>query len=97
MLNTDTYQAFLTDYQSEQTQLSQRLQAITAELNQQDEYTENLQKLADAIRSYMDIKILTANMLNQLVERVEVGHVEQIDGEKRQEITIIYRFIGSSL
>ena len=96
-LDMDSYHSFLDDYQNEQKQLSQRLQIIEAELNQKDEYAENLQKLSDAINGYMEIKELTANMLNQLVERIEVGYVTEVDGEKQQEISIIYRFIGSEL
>ena len=72
-LDTANYHAFLNDYQNEQKQLSQRLQVIETELNQKDEYAENLQKLSDAIEGYMNINELTANMLNQLVERIEVG------------------------
>lgn len=96
-LDIDSYQAFLSDYQNEQKQLSQRLNAIETELNQKDEYTENLQKLSTVIKEYLNIEKLTANMLNQLVERIEVGYPEAIDGEIQQEINIIYRFIKTTL
>ena len=96
-LDMESYHTFLKDYQNEQKQLSQRLQGIETELNQKDEYAENLQKLSDTIKSYMDINELTANMLNQLVERIEISPVIDVDGEKQQEINIIYRFIGSEL
>lgn len=97
ILDTESYKSFSGDYQNEKNQLSQRLQAIEAELNQKDEYTENLQKLSEAIQSCMNIKELTANMLNQLVERIEVGHVVEVDGQKQQEISIIWRFISATL
>jgi len=97
VLDIESYHTFLNDYQAEKQQLSQRLQIIETELNQKDEYTENLQKLSEVIRNYMDIKELTANMLNQLVERIEVSHVVEVDGEKQQEINIVYRFIGTAL
>jgi len=96
-LDTECYRKFLNDYQNEYNQLSQRLKVIEAELNKKDEYTENLQKLSEVIKDYMSIKELTSNMLNQLVERIEVGHVEEVKGQKRQEINIIYRFIGTAL
>ena len=96
-LDTDSYHSFLGDYQGEQKQLSQRLQAIDAELSQRDEYAENLQKLSEVIRDYMDVKELSANMLNRLVERIEVGHLVEVDGQKQQEISIVYRFVGAEL
>lgn len=40
------------------------------------------------------METLTANMLNQLIERIEIGHIVKADGCRQQEITIVYRFIG---
>jgi len=97
ILDIDSHRAFLKDYQAEHKRLSERLQTIEDELNQEDDYTGNLQKLCDAIRYYADIRELTANMLNHLVERIEVGHVVEIDGQKQQEVNVIYRFIGAAL
>ena len=96
-LDADSYRTFLSDYQDEQKRISQRLQAINAELNKQNDYAENIQKLSEVVQGFMDVKELTANMLNQLVERVEVGHEVEIDGEKRQEISIVYRFVGGEV
>ncbi|MGI6745882.1 MAG: DUF4368 domain-containing protein [Acutalibacteraceae bacterium] len=87
----------LSDYTQEQKQLTQRLNAIQSELNKKDEFTENLQKLKDIIHMYLNIDKLTANMLNQLIERIEIGHPIKVNGSTQQEINIIYRFIGTTL
>jgi hypothetical protein len=42
-----------------------------------------------------DIDKLTPFMLNKLIERIEIEHVEIIDGQSQQEITIIWRFAGA--
>lgn len=97
ILDTDNYHKMLSDYTQEQKQLTQRLNAIQSELNKKDEFTENLQKLKDIIHMYLNIDKLTANMLNQLIERIEIGHPIKVNGSTQQEINIIYRFIGTTL
>ena len=97
VLDTDSYRAFLSEYQNEQKQLSQRLSEIEAELNQKDEYAEHLRRQSEANKVYTQVETLTADMVNQLIERIEVGHLETIGGGKRQNIRIVWRFIQDAL
>ena len=97
VLDTDSYRAFLSDYQQEQKQLSQRLSEIEAELNQKDEYAENLRRLSQAVGRYTQVESLTADIVNQLIDRIEVGHLETVDGEKLQSVRIVWRFIQDAL
>lgn len=66
-------------------------------MNQKDEYAENLRRLSDAVKVYTQVETLTADMVNQLIERIEVGHLEAVNGEKRQNVRIIWRFIQDAL
>lgn len=97
LLDTDSYHKMLNDYQQEQKQLTARSTVIQSELDKKDEYTENLQKLSETIQSYLNVETLTANMLNQLIERIEISHPVKSDGTTQQEINIIYRFVGTTL
>jgi uncharacterized phage infection (PIP) family protein YhgE len=97
VLDTDSYRAFLSEYQQEQKQLSQRLSEIEAELNKKNEYAENLRQLSEAVGRYTQVESLTTDMVNQLIERIEVGHLKTENGEKRQNIRIVWRFIGDAL
>jgi hypothetical protein len=36
-------------------------------------------------------------MLNQLIEKIEIGHPVKVNGSTQQEINIIYRFVGTAL
>jgi site-specific DNA recombinase len=96
-LDADSYHRMLNDYQQEQKQLTVRSGVIQGELNQKDEFTENMQKLSEAIRKFLSVEKLTANMLNQLIERIEIGYPIKVDGNTQQEINIIYRFVGTTL
>ena len=97
LLDTENYHKMLRDYTQEQKQLSQRIRLMQGELNKKDEYTDGLQKLGEVLQAYLNIDVLTANMLNQLIERIEIGHPVTVNGTKQQEINIIYRFIGTTL
>ena len=97
LLDTDSYHRMLAEYTQEQKQLSQRIAAIQTELSKKDEFTENLQKLKDVRHSFLNIEELTANMLNQLIERIEIGYPVTVNGSTQQEINIIYRFIKTTL
>ena len=38
---------------------------------------------------------LTPEIVATLIERVEIGQAQTIDGVKKQEIRIVYNFIGN--
>ncbi|MFT9057372.1 MAG: DUF4368 domain-containing protein [Ethanoligenens sp.] len=46
-------------------------------------------------KSRLRIDRLTPLVLGKLVERIEVGQAEWVDGERRQEVVIGWRFTGT--
>ncbi len=46
------------------------------------------------IRQYAAVRELDEGILNRLISRILVGEVKKVDGEKFQEIKIIYNFVG---
>jgi hypothetical protein len=61
---------------------------------QQTDYQSNAEKLRDMIRDYLHIDKLTPYILNKLIERIEIGHPQTVDGQRQQKITIVWRFCG---
>ena len=96
LLDSDSYHFMLTEYTQEQKQLTARLSDIGTELNCIGDDELNVQKLKAVLDEYLHIETLTANMLNQLIERIEIGHTVKVDGCRQQECTIIYRFVGAA-
>jgi hypothetical protein len=98
VLDDANYQKLLSGYQQEQRTLNERLAAIDGELGKADDDGENLRKLKACAAAYVDFKELTAEMLNLLIERIEVAPPISLGYRKfRQEVSIIYRFINTSL
>ena len=96
LLDAENYHAMLTEYTKEQKELTTRYEAIEAELNSKSNEEEKVQKLKEVLDEYLHVETLTTDMLNQLIERIEIGHIQKVDGCRQQEITIVYRFIGTS-
>lgn len=96
LLDSEGYHSMLTDYANEQKQIAARLAVIEAELGVEGNDEQNVQKLKNVLNEYLHVETLTANMLNQLIERIEIGHTVKVDGCRQQEITIVYRFIGTA-
>lgn len=64
------------------------------ELEKEDDYRGNAEKLWKTIHEHLDIQTLTPFILNKLLKRIEVGHTEMMDEQPRQENTNVRRFCG---
>ena len=97
LLSADNYKEFLLGYQREQSELKERLTAIGKEIEGSGGFESNMRKLQALAAKYADCTELTAEMLNQLIERIEIHHPDRLNGKATQQITIIYRFIQTTL
>ena len=82
-------------YQTEQSELAEKIDALTAELDTVKQTESDARKWIDLIQQYANPTELTAPLLNALIEKIVVHQsVKGEDGEQEQEIEIFYRFIG---
>lgn len=54
--------------------------------------SNSLKSWKKAVSDCLEIKELTPLMLNKLIDRIEVGSQEVVDGQRQQEIRIVWRF-----
>ena len=82
-------------YQTEQTELAEKIERLQAELASKQETADNAKKWIGLIKRFSKPKELTAEMLNTLIEKIVVHEATASPGGgKEQEIEIFYRFIG---
>ena len=82
-------------YQTEQSELAEKIDTLTAELDTVKQTESDARRWIDLIRQYANPTELTAPLLNALIEKIVVHQsVKSEDGEQEQEIEIFYRFIG---
>lgn len=71
-----------------------RLQDLTTMLRRSDEQESEVHTFIREIRRYATIQELDEAVLNRLISRILVGEVKKMDGQKVQEVKIIYNFVG---
>ena len=54
---------------------------------------EGYERTKSVLKEYLTIEELTETMVNQLIERIEIGHSQKVNGVRQQEITIVYRLV----
>jgi DNA invertase Pin-like site-specific DNA recombinase len=94
LLDDHNYEVMMGEYQAEQAALTGTLAGIKTQLTEKEDYAGQLEKLQGAVADCLDIKELTPLVLNKLIDRIEVGSQEVVDGQRQQEIRIVWRFAG---
>jgi site-specific recombinase len=59
-----------------------------------DEQENEVRTFIKEIRRYATIEELDEAVLNRLISKILVSEVKKIDGQKVQEVRIIYNFVG---
>lgn len=74
--------------------MTEKVAALTAELEQQEEQSENLEHFIDKVHKYFDLQKLTPDVLNDMVKRVEVHEPDKSSGKRTLQIDIYYDLVG---
>ena len=80
--------------EQEQEENQRRLQELMRMLQQSDAQESEVRTFIREIRQYATIQELDEAVLNRLISRILVGEVEKVDGQKVQEVRIVYNFVG---
>ena len=80
--------------EQEQEENQRRLQELLRMLQQSDAQESEVRTFIREIRQYAAIQELDETVLNRLISRILVGEVKKVDGQKVQEVRIVYNFVG---
>ena len=93
LINDRTYKELLLKNKQEQDLLELKLK----ELRNGEEVVKNklndLELLKSKFYEYIDNIELTAEMVNSLIERIELGYMDIVDEKKQRTVNIYYKFI----
>ena len=73
---------------------AERLSALLSEINKIQQDEANIQKWASTIRKYIDLVELDRDIIAELIDRIEVGEIQRVDGKRHREIKVYYHFVG---
>ena len=80
--------------EQEQEENQRRLQELMRMLQQSDAQESEVRTFIREIRQYATIQELDETVLNRLISKILVGEVKKVDGQKVQEVRIVYNFVG---
>lgn len=80
--------------EQEQETNRKRIQDLMLVMRHTDEQESDVRTFMQEIRKYAAIQELDEAVLNRLISKILVGEVRKVDGQKCQEIKIVYNFVG---
>ena len=94
VLSEQRFMKLTTAMEQEQEENQCRLQELMRMLQPSDAQESEVRTFIREIRQYATIQELDETVLNRLISRILVGEVKKVDGQKVQEVRIVYNFIG---
>jgi len=82
-------------YEKEQAELKAKLAKSEEALATYHADTTNIEAFMTLARQYRDADELTASVINSFIDRVIVHSPQKVNGQRRVQIEVIFRFIGS--
>ena len=80
--------------EQEQETNRKRIQELVLAMRRTDEQERDVRTFMQEIRKYATIQVLDEAVLNRLISKIWVGEVRKVDGQKCQEVKIVYNFVG---
>ncbi len=81
-------------YDTEQEELKKHMLDLKERLAELDQMKTAKDNFIRAVRRFMEMQTLTATMLHELIEKIEVHQTEGSGKNRTQQIVIHYRFVG---
>ena len=93
-IDDDNYERLLNEYQSEQKSLKYKLNEITTNNKETTTDINMARRFTEVADKYLNFTELTKEMINDLIDHIEISPLQIINGEKKREVKIVYRFVG---
>jgi hypothetical protein len=93
-LSPERFAKMLARFETEQAELRSRCDELRAAVAAEKEKTDSAGQFIKLVRRFTEVEELTTEIAATLIEKVIVSQAKKVDGIQRQEVRIIYNFIG---
>ena len=93
-LSDERFSKMLADYEAEQSGLQSRIMELQSVISEAGEQAVNVDRFIKLVRAHKEVPELTAEIVREFIERVNVWQGVTIDGVKRQQVDILYNHVG---
>ena len=94
ILTEKRFVKMLGDLEAEQADNEERMRELSKHLDESDAQEGDIRLFISEIRKVGAIRELDEAVLNRLINRIFIGEAQKIDGERVQEVRIVYNFVG---
>jgi hypothetical protein len=95
VFSEDRFIKMTASYEKEQSELAVAADKLESSLARETRKANTIDSFIRTVRQYTRARKLTAQMLNELVGRIEVHQADKINGVYEQKVVIYYHCIGS--
>lgn len=93
-LKEERFDKLSSEYEVEQKEVKQRIDKLQELVDSDEQEQHDLQQFLKSVRRYTDPQALTAEMLNELVDKIVVHAPDKSSGKRKQKIDIYYKAVG---
>ncbi|CDG03727.1 recombinase family protein [Lactococcus lactis] len=93
-LSDARYAKMSQNYEQEQEKLGKDLACLEQRVAEVEDVTSDINRFIQVAKKYLEPDQLEADMVRELIEKIEIGEKGRVDGKNEQKIRIIYRFVG---
>ncbi|WP_438847407.1 DUF4368 domain-containing protein, partial [Anaerocaecibacter muris] len=83
------------NYETEQTELKQKVDSLKANLSATEESEKNIAKFIAIVKSYTEVIELTPEILNSFIDKIYIGAPHRENKKRLQEVKIVYKLVGA--
>ena len=94
-LSEERYLKLSDTYETEQAELTEKAQTLKAEIEKDKKEKDEILDFLCLVEKYSSIEELTPEIIRSFVDRIIVHEKRKENGHYRQEIKIVYNFIGA--
>lgn len=94
VLSEQRFMKLTATLEQEQEENWSRVQELSELMRHCDEQESDVRTFIQEIRRYAAIEELDETVLHRLINKVLIGEVKKVDGQKVQKVRIVYNFVG---
>ena len=91
----ERFELLAKNYETEQTELKEKVIRVKSSLTVAEENDSSIAKFISLVRSYTEVNELTPEILNSFIDKIYIGKPERINGQRVQEVKIVYKLVGA--
>ena len=95
ILSEERYLKLSDTYETEQAELTEKAQTLKAEIEKDKKEKDEILDFLCLVEKYSSIEELTPEIIRSFVDRIIVHEKRKENGHYRQEVEIVYNFIGA--